>query len=76
MEEVFRDICARDGPLKEKLEEFSRAVRELSLPFAEAYDDLVARLESGEAGSGAPKVRRPHAAISLAGKQRPSRLAR
>ena len=56
LEEVFRDICARDGPLREKLEDFSKAVRELSLPFAEAYDDLVNRLESGEAGSGAPKV--------------------
>jgi peroxiredoxin len=56
IEEVFREICAREGPLKERLQDFSKAVRELSLAFAEAYDDLVARLEAGEAGAGAPKV--------------------
>ncbi|WP_295559625.1 peroxiredoxin-like family protein [uncultured Hyphomicrobium sp.] len=56
IEEVFREICAREGPLKERLQDFSDAVRELSLPFAEAYDDLVARLEAGEAGAGSPKV--------------------
>ncbi len=56
IEEVFREICAREGPLKERLQDFSKAVRELSLPFAEAYDDLVARLEAGEAGAGAPNV--------------------
>jgi peroxiredoxin len=67
LEEVFRDICARDGPLREKLEEFSRAVRELSLPFAEAYDDLVARLESGEAGAGAPKSGDPMPPFLLLG---------
>jgi peroxiredoxin len=46
----------RDGPLKERLEDFSAAVRDLSLPFAEAYDDLIQRLEAGEAGAGAPDV--------------------
>ncbi len=56
IEEVFREICAREGPLKERLEDFSNGVRKLSLPFAEAYDELVARLAAGEAGAGAPKV--------------------
>jgi peroxiredoxin len=67
LEEVFREICARDGPLREKLEDFSAAVRELSLPFAEAYDDLVARLERGEAGAGAPKVGDPMPTFLLPG---------
>ncbi|MGE0024434.1 MAG: peroxiredoxin-like family protein [Hyphomicrobium sp.] len=56
LEDVFREICTREGPLRERLEDFSRAVRDLSLPFAEAYDDLVARLERGEAGNGAPNI--------------------
>jgi hypothetical protein len=29
-----REICARDGPLKEKLEDFSKALRELSFSLA------------------------------------------
>ena len=49
LEEIFREICAREGPLEKRLEDFSHAVRELSLPFAEVYDDLVARLAAGEA---------------------------
>lgn len=56
LEDIFRDLCAREGPLKQRLEDFSVAVREFSLPFAEAYDELVARLAAGEAGSGAPQV--------------------
>jgi peroxiredoxin len=67
LEEVFREICARDGPLKEKLEDFSKAVRELGLLFAEAYDDLVQRLESGEAGAGAPNVGDPMPTFLLPG---------
>src|SRR5262245_6514318 len=56
LEDIFRELCARDGPLKQRLEDFSAAVREFSLPFAEAYDELVARLAAGEAGSGATQV--------------------
>lgn len=67
LEEVFREICARDGPLKEKLQDFSKAVRELGLLFAEAYDDLVQRLESGEAGAGAPNVGDPMPPFLLTG---------
>src|SRR5262245_7555133 len=67
LEEVFREICARDGSLKEKLSDFSKAVRELSLPFAEAYDDLVARLERGEAGAAAPKPGEPMPPFLLPG---------
>jgi peroxiredoxin len=56
LEDVYREICARDGPLKERLDDFSKALRVYGLPFAEAYDALVARLESGEAGAQAPGV--------------------
>lgn len=56
LEDRFREICARDGSLKGRLEAFSKALRELCLPFAEVYDDLVTLLEAAEAGAGAPKV--------------------
>ena len=45
-----------EAPLGERLEAFSAAVREHALPFAEAYDALVARIKSGEAGASAPMV--------------------
>jgi peroxiredoxin len=54
LEAVFRDICGRDGPLQERLEDFSRAVRDLSLPFADAYDTLIARLAAARSGMNAP----------------------
>ena len=54
LEEIFRDICSADWPLRERLDAFSRAVRELALPFAEAYDDLVARLKTSQAGADVP----------------------
>jgi peroxiredoxin len=55
LEEAFQQICAMEAPLHERMAAFSAAVREFGLPFAEAYDDLVARIRSGEAGSTAPQ---------------------
>lgn len=57
--EAFRDICAMDGTLNAKLAAYSDKLRELSFPFAEAYDDLVARLYAGEVGEQAPAVGDP-----------------
>jgi peroxiredoxin len=54
LEDAFRQICAMEAPLHERMEAFSAAVRQFGLPFAEAYDDLVARIRSGDAGSAAP----------------------
>jgi peroxiredoxin len=54
LDEAFRQICATAGPLQERLSAFSAAVRVHGIPFAEAYDDLVARLQSEKAGSTAP----------------------
>lgn len=53
--EIFREICAMEIPLGERLSAFSSALRVHGLPWAEAYDDLVARLANGQAGSTAPK---------------------
>lgn len=54
LQEAFQKICDSEGPLHERLAAFSAAVRVHGLPFAEAYDDLVARLRSEKAGSNAP----------------------
>jgi peroxiredoxin len=56
LNQIFKEICAMEAPLNERLSAFSVAVRELALPFAEAYDDLVARIRSGNAGESAPKI--------------------
>jgi peroxiredoxin len=56
LEEAFQQICAMEAPLHERMAAFSAAVRQFGLPFAEAYDDLVARIRSGDAGSTAPQV--------------------
>jgi peroxiredoxin len=55
LEEAFQEICATEAPLGERMEAFSVAVRKFGLPFAEAYDSLVERLKSGQAGSKAPR---------------------
>jgi peroxiredoxin len=56
LEEAFKQICAMEAPLHERLAAFSAAVSMFGLPFAEAYDDLVQRIRTGEAGRSAPKV--------------------
>lgn len=56
LERAFKRICSMEAPLGCRLEAFSAAVREHALPFAEAYDGLVARVKSGEAGASAPKT--------------------
>lgn len=54
--EAFEQICQMDAPLNAKLAAYTQKLRELSFPFAEAYDDLVARLYAGEVGKEAPHV--------------------
>lgn len=56
LEEAFQQICAMEAPLGERMAAFSDAVRKFEVPFAEAYDVLVARLGSGHTGSKAPGV--------------------
>jgi peroxiredoxin len=54
--EAFGEICKMDAPLNERLAAYTQALQELNFPFAEAYDDLVARLKAGEVGTAAPGV--------------------
>jgi peroxiredoxin len=54
--EAFEDICVMEAPLNERLAAYAGKLRELSFPFAEAYDALVARLLAGEIGNSAPAV--------------------
>lgn len=66
IDKAFREICELEVPLSERLEAFSEAVRVHALPFAEAYDELVARLRSGEAGATAPEPGEPMPGFALA----------
>jgi peroxiredoxin len=54
--EAFEEICVLEAPLNERLAAYAGKLRELSFPFAEAYDNLVARLVAGEVGAMAPAV--------------------
>lgn len=54
--EAFREARSLEGPLRLKLAHYAAAMRVLAPPFAEAYDNLVASLVSGEVGSRAPRV--------------------
>lgn len=56
LSEAFEDICVMEGPLSARLAAYAGKLRELNFPFAEAYDDLVARLYAGEVGREAPAV--------------------
>jgi peroxiredoxin len=67
VQDAFEKICATEAPLHERMAAFSEAVREFGLPFAEAYDDLVARIRSGEAGSTAPAPGEPMPEFLLPG---------
>jgi peroxiredoxin len=52
--EAFTEVCAMQAPLNVRLAAYADKLRELNFPFAEAYDDLVSRLYSGEVGTMAP----------------------
>jgi peroxiredoxin len=54
LSEAFADVCAMQAPLNARLAAYASKLRELNFPFADAYDDLVSRLYSGEVGSEAP----------------------
>ena len=57
--DAFASICMMDAPLNVRLTAYASKLRELNFPFAEAYDDLVARLYTGEVGRVAPSVGDP-----------------
>ncbi|RUP00344.1 redoxin domain-containing protein [Hyphomicrobium sp.] len=54
--EAFAEVCAMQAPLNARLAAYADKLRELNFPFAEAYDDLVARLFSGEVGNMVPEL--------------------
>ena len=54
--DAFADVCMMDAPLNARLAAYASKLRDLNFPFAEAYDDLVARLYTGEVGRVAPSV--------------------
>lgn len=54
LDEIFREICTMEAPLATRLSAYSEAVRAQRAAYAAAYDDLVGRLKSGQAGVAAP----------------------
>ena len=54
MEELVKKLCTMEVPLNERLAIFSGFVRKNAPEFADAYDDLAARLRSAASGSVAP----------------------
>jgi peroxiredoxin len=57
--EAFTEICKMNAPLNERLAAYADTLRDLNFPFAEAYDDLVARMRAGGVGAAAPLVGEP-----------------
>ena len=57
--EAFTEICKMNAPLNERLAAYADTLRDLNFPFAEAYDDLVARMRAGGIGAAAPLVGEP-----------------
>lgn len=56
LSQIFADVCVMDAPLGVRLKIYADALREQSSAFADAYDELVARLASTDAGRQAPGV--------------------
>lgn len=56
LDEVFRQICAMEAPLNERLALYSSALRTHAVAYADAYDELVTRLKATQAGLHAPDV--------------------
>jgi peroxiredoxin len=56
---AFERARAMDRPLNDRMRVIQQAVREASVPFADAVDAFVSRLQAAHAGAGAPKVGEP-----------------
>ena len=56
---AFEHARDMDRPLNERMLVIQQAVREASIPFADAVDTFVGRLQAAHAGANAPKVGEP-----------------
>lgn len=65
--EAFENICVMDAPLNVRLAAYANKLTELNFPFAEAYDELIARLLTGEIGKDSPKIGEPMPPFILPG---------
>ena len=54
LDNVLRQICSMEAPLNERLALYSAALRDYAPSYADAYEDLVTRLQAARAGSSAP----------------------
>ena len=65
--EAFEAICRMDAPLSERLIAYNERLKEMNVPFAEAYDVLVSRLADAGIGATAPAVGEPMPPFILPG---------
>jgi peroxiredoxin len=65
LDDVFKRICTLEAPLNERLALYSEALRQHAPSYAEAYDELVARLQTTRTGWSAPDVGDEMPAFSL-----------
>jgi peroxiredoxin len=65
LEEAFQAVRDQDWPLSRRLQVIADEVRTKGPEFASAVDTFVARLESAQAGQGAPKVGEPMPGFTL-----------
>lgn len=56
LDDIFKHICSLEVPLSERLALYSAALRENAPSYADAYDELVLRLQTTRTGWSAPDV--------------------
>jgi peroxiredoxin len=65
LDDVFKRICTLEAPLNERLALYSEALRQHAPSYADAYDELVTRLQATRTGWNAPDVGDEMPAFSL-----------
>ncbi len=65
LDDVFKRICTLEAPLNERLALYSSALREHAPAYADAYDELVTRLQNIRTGWQAPDAGDEMPAFSL-----------
>lgn len=66
-DQAYAEICKSDAPLSGRLSALSGIIRTHAASFADAYDEFVSRIISGEAGSAAPVPGQPMPRFILPG---------
>src|SRR5262249_42802061 len=70
LRDAFQHSRDMNASLKERLDSYSRAVRQIIPPYADAVEVLICRLMDSGAGSGAPRIGEPMPPFILPGEDR------